>query len=225
MEIYELTNSSEAPTGLSRIGGVPPIAADAWPRDENGQPFVHMVTVEGAWLGRPELACVCAFGVLDGDVESDYAGNERPFPVLLLTADQLHEGEAPPDAQLLPAATLTRLGPEQLTITQQGDEFVCRIHVEGFDDITTEPAPSKAEAQLRALEQLNPHSRPDSYLGGASYNPSIIYDDMDEFRASERAQRGEFLWQMSGRLFPGSHVDFCGGGWMFVYTGGAWVEQ
>lgn len=224
MELYELERAAESPTGLTRIGGLPPIAAASWPHDDDGRPFVHLLTVEGTWIGRPDLACVCVFGTLDGDVESDYAGNERPFPVVMLGPEQPVEGEAPADGTVLPAASLRRLGPTTLTVTKDGDAFVCAIHTEGSDDLTTEPGASEHAAVLRALETLYPDS-PDSYIGVASYNPSLLVSDTDEFRANELAQRGAFWLQMSGRLFGDAGVDFCGGGWMFVHANGAWVEQ
>lgn len=185
---------------------------------------MHLLTVEGEDVGRPDLAAVSVFWIRPddpGEAEVELVQKGRALPLVLIEpGDTVSEPVAPSGALVLPLRTLVREHLANVEV-EEGAEGQWTATVSNDHGEFTVEGPSMDTALVEAITELHGPSVP-SYTGGLAYNPSYVYDD--EHLEALRA-RGEFLMQLEGRLFGNAGYDFCGGGWLFVHTGGVWSEQ
>jgi hypothetical protein len=185
---------------------------------------VHLLTVEGEDVGRPDLAAVSVFWIRPddpGEAEVELVHKGRTLPLVLIEpGDTVRDPVAPSDAMILPLRTLVR-EPLATIEVEEGAEGQWTATVGNDHGEFSVDGPSMDAALFEAISELHGDSVP-SYTGGLAYNPSCV---PDAAHLADLRARGEFLMQLEGRLFGDAGYDFCGGGWLFVHAGGVWSEQ
>lgn len=185
---------------------------------------MHLLTVEGEDVGRPDLAAVSVFWIRPddpGEAEVELVQKGRALPLVLIEpGDTVSDPVAPSGAMVLPLRTLVRELLATIEVEEGAEGQWTATASNDHGDFTVD-GPSMDAALIEAISELHGYSVP-SYTGGLPYNPSYDHDvaHLDALRA-----RGEFLMQLEGHLFGDAGYDFCGGGWLFVHTGGVWSEQ
>ncbi len=219
--VYMLERGKGAPSGLDRVGGVPPgITAADWPLDEDGTPFVCLLTVRLAGRDIPGVGSSAAVAVFVDDP------NDVPFEafsdrvrVVLLSEQQLKQPEIAPPAGALPARELTLNCLGRLTEDQGSIRFeVDSAHTEHLDDeeVVCGNRP-KAKVAWQVLgDVLRAADMGWSYLGGLLVHPAAGWHHYNDV--------GPFYMRVQEDLFD-EKPNFAGGGFLFVHRLTAWAMQ